>query len=286
MEIINLKSRNYLLSLIRNIFCNVGDKIILPYFKNLKASEISTKDDDTDFVTLADKKSENYIGEQLLRKFDYIRIIGEESFFIKNNKKVSFDNNYYWTIDPIDGTKNYINSNKNFCSMISLIYKKISIASFIYFPIENDMIFAFKGFGAYELDFKTNITKKIFISNKFTFHGTGGTKGIPEPYRSEILKNLKLNVKRTFIGSAGVETKYFVKNKLNFIIHGRVTPWDHSPLSLIVKEAGGVALMMRDRSEFNLLSDGPIIACSNQDYWNQIRDLLLPLSGKNRYFLI
>ena len=286
MEIINLKSRNYLLSLIRNIFCNVGDKIILPYFKNLKSSEISTKNDDTDFVTLADKKSENYIGEQLLKKFDYIRIIGEESFFTKNNKKVAFDNNYYWTIDPIDGTKNYINSNKNFCSMISLIYKKISIASFIYFPIDNDMIFAFKGFGAYELDLKTNITKKIFISNKFTFHGTGGTKGIPEPYRSEILKNLKLNVKRTFIGSAGVETKYFVKNKLNFIIHGRVTPWDHSPLSLIVKEAGGVALMMRDRSEFNLLSDGPILACSNKGSWNQLRDLLLPIRSKNRNFLI
>ena len=61
MEIINLKSRNYLLSLIRNIFCNVGDKIILPYFNNLKSSEITTKDDNTDFVTLADKKSENYI---------------------------------------------------------------------------------------------------------------------------------------------------------------------------------------------------------------------------------
>ena len=282
MEISNIKFRNYFLSIIKNIFCNVSNKIILPYYNNLKSFEIDTKEDDKDFVTVADKKTENYIEEKLSENFDHIKIIGEESFFEKNTKFKFLDENYYWTIDPIDGTKNYINSNENFCSMISLIFEKNPIASFIYFPIDQDMIFAFRNFGTHHYDFKKNYQTKLLLNDKFKSFGTGGTKGIPEPYRLEIFKNLKSKLKTSYIGSAGVETKHFVKNKFNFIFHGRVTPWDHSPLSLIIKEAGGTVLMMRDQSEFNLLSNGPILASSSKICWDKIRDLLLPVNSKYR----
>ena len=100
MEISNIKFRNYFLSVIKNIFCNVSNKIILPYYNNLKSFEIDTKEDDKDFVTVADKKTENYIEEMS----DHIKIIGEESFLKKT--QIYLDENITG-LNPIDGTKLY-----------------------------------------------------------------------------------------------------------------------------------------------------------------------------------
>ena len=40
--------------------------------------------------------------------------------------------------------------------------------------------------------------------------------------------------------------------------------------------------MIRDQSEFNLQSSGPILACINKKYWDQTRDLLFPINSKYR----
>ena len=40
-------------------------------------------------------------------------------------------------------------------------------------------------------------------------------------------------------------------NEVDFIFHGRVTAWDHSPMTLITKEAGGEVLMFNNESTFN-----------------------------------
>ena len=44
------------------------------------------------------------------------------------------------------------------------------------------------------------------------------------------MNNLRSNTVRLFIGSAGIETVMLAKNQIQFIFHGRVTPWDHSPV--------------------------------------------------------
>ena len=276
MDINNKNYRNFLIMFFADLFLDVSKKIILPYFNNLNSSQIEKKSDDFDFVTLADKCAEEYLTNKLTNSFQNIKVIGEENSFINNLNLNEIDEGYYWTIDPIDGTKNYIKSNKNFCSMISLVYNKKPIASFIYSPIKNTMTFAFKGHGTYNYDLKSKLLSKLVTNLRFNFKGTGGTKGIPEAYRSKIIKRLKEHTKRLFIGSAGVETIYFVNNKVNFILHGRVTPWDHAPFNLIIKEAGGTVLMLRDKSEYSLVSVGPILASSSIESWIKIRDLILP----------
>ena len=65
-------------------------------------------------------------------------------------------------------------------------------------------------------------------------------------------------------------------NKFQFIFHGRVTPWDHSPVNLIVEESGGLVLMARDREVFNIRKSGPILAASNVEIWEKVRNLAMP----------
>jgi fructose-1,6-bisphosphatase/inositol monophosphatase family enzyme len=85
-----------------------------------------------------------------------------------------------------------------------------------------------------------------------------------------------------FIGSAGIEAIMLAKNEIQFIFHGRVTPWDHSPLSLIVKEAGGFVYMARDKEPFSVKSEGPILAASNLNIWNKIRNITIPIDSSYR----
>jgi hypothetical protein len=40
--------------------------------------------------------------------------------------------------------------------------------------------------------------------------------------------------------------------------------------------------MARDKKEFNIKSKGPILAASNYNIWNQIRDIVIPKQSSYR----
>ena len=234
------KIRDKIVYYINDLFKEVNKKIILKYFNNLNSNDISTKTSDDDFVSIADKKSEELICKKLIGFLNVKKFIGEEASYINNKQYITLLNEpLVWVVDPIDGTKNYINGKDTFCSMISLVSFSIPIATFIYYPLKNIYVYGFKGFGAYSMNIDTNKITKLSINQTTPklILGSGGTKGIPDPYRKSILENLRNNTKRFFIGSAGIETIMLANNETQFMFHGRVTPWDHSPLDLITREA-------------------------------------------------
>ena len=271
-------TRKKIIDYISELLVEVNKSIILKYYKNLSSKHIDTKSSDDDFVSIADKESEIYIVKNLLGFLNINQYIGEEtSYSNKDDHKTFKTNGLYWVIDPIDGTKNYINGKNEFCSMISLVFNSIPIASFVYCPLKDLLVYAFKGFGTYSLKIKTKKIDQLRIQqNSFpNIVGSGGTKGIQEPLRQKVLQNLRKYTNRLFIGSAGIEAIMLASNETQFVFHGRVTPWDHSPLDLIIKESGGCVYMLNDKTEFNIFSEGPILAASNDQIWKNIRSLAL-----------
>ena len=270
--------RKKIVNYISDLLVKVNELIILKYYKNLSSKHINTKSSDDDYVSIADKESEIYIVKNLIGFLNINQYIGEETSYTNKDDYKSLEKNaLYWVIDPIDGTKNYINGKNEFCSMISLVFNSIPIASFVYYPLKNLLVYAFKGFGAYSLEIKTKKIIQLRIQqNSFdNIVGSGGTKGIEEPLRQKVLQNLRKYTNRLFIGSAGIEAIMLASNETQFVFHGRVTPWDHSPLDLIIKESGGCVYMLNDKAEFNIFSRGPILAASNDQIWENIRSLAL-----------
>ena len=270
--------RKEIINYISDLLVEVNELIILKYYKNLSSKHINTKSSDDDYVSIADKESEIYIVKNLIGFLNINQYIGEETSYTNKDDYKSLEKNaLYWVIDPIDGTKNYINGKNEFCSMISLVFNSIPIASFVYYPLKNLLVYAFKGFGAYSLEIKTKKIIQLRIQqNSFdNIVGSGGTKGIQEPLRQKVLQNLRKYTNRLFIGSAGIEAIMLASNETQFVFHGRVTPWDHSPLDLIIKESGGCVYMLNDKAEFNIFSRGPILAASNDQIWENIRSLAL-----------
>ena len=93
-------------------------------------SDFSHKNkDDGSPLTLADESSNNIIIEGLKRITPEIKVVSEETF--KNN--ISYKESY-WLIDPLDGTKEFINRNGDFSVNISFIHKHRSIFGVVQRP--------------------------------------------------------------------------------------------------------------------------------------------------------
>ena len=100
--------------------------------------------------------------------------------------------------------------------------------------------------------------------------GSGNTKGLEEPYKSAVLNRMRTIVGRHYIGSAGVLATRIAEGKEDFLMHGRATPWDHAPVDLLCREAGGYAAMITGAKPFNAVNDGPIMAASSFVGWQKL----------------
>ena len=109
-------------------------KIIINHYKKI-GSKIEKKSDGSP-ITVADLESEDYIVSQLRKNFSY-PIITEENSEPYGNRK-NWDT--YWLVDPLDGTKDFINKEDEFTVNIALIDGHRPVVGVVYAPAL-DMIY-------------------------------------------------------------------------------------------------------------------------------------------------
>ena len=149
---------------IREILFDISKKIILPSFGNLSKDQISYKNE-IDIVTEIDIDVELQLNIQLSKLIKTSYFIGEETYS-KNPSILDYYSspNFCWTVDPIDGTKNFAKSKNKFAIMIALTKKNKIIQTFIYKPISEDFIYADKD-GSYIDDKKIILKDETKIKN-------------------------------------------------------------------------------------------------------------------------
>jgi 3'(2'), 5'-bisphosphate nucleotidase len=113
------------------------------------AFSVEQKDDNSP-LTAADRRSHQIIHAHLSALFyANFPILSEEG------KAISFDErkkwNYFWLVDPLDGTKEFINRNGEFTVNIALIYKDAPVLGVVHIPVKKTFFFGAKGMGAYKL---------------------------------------------------------------------------------------------------------------------------------------
>ncbi|MEA3352943.1 MAG: 3'(2'),5'-bisphosphate nucleotidase CysQ [Campylobacterota bacterium] len=128
---------------VKNIAKEAG-KVIMEIYK--KDFQVEYKDDKSP-LTQADLRANKIICSSLEKLYPNIPIISEE------NKQTDYDIRknweYYWCIDPIDGTKEFIKKNDEFTVNIALIYKDTPVLGVVYAPAIEKMYWAKKDEGAY-----------------------------------------------------------------------------------------------------------------------------------------
>ena len=121
-----------------------GNAIMEIYNKDFK---IEYKDDKSP-LTEADTKANEIICKALQKLYPNIPIMSEENKQVKYEIRKNWE--YYWCIDPIDGTKEFIKKNGEFTVNIALIHINTPVLGIVYAPAINEMYEAKKGFGAFK----------------------------------------------------------------------------------------------------------------------------------------
>ena len=134
---------------IYDICFNISKNIILPKYQNLQDDDIKYKNG-SDLVTSADIASEKELKKNLLKIIPYSGFVGEEEYSTNHNiLKLYKEDDYCWTVDPIDGTTNFVKGRDKFAIMIALTKKDEILYSWIYKPLENVMSHAILNEGSF-----------------------------------------------------------------------------------------------------------------------------------------
>lgn len=215
---------------------NIEEIIFIAKEAGKKALEIFNQDfniyykNDKSPLTEADLLVNEYICKNLDRY--NISIISEENKNIPYNIRKNWE--YCWLIDPIDGTKEFINKNKEWTINIALVYKNKPILGVVYAPALDLIFYAKQNQGAYK-----NNTKLPIITKNNTYKIVASKSHLNNETLNFINNiNTKLDKEFVSIGSS---------LKLCFVASGeadcypRLAPtmeWDTAAAQAIVEEAG------------------------------------------------
>ena len=149
-------------------FVYEAGKIALKYFENSH----STLKADQSVVTVADKKISELARKKLVKflsKKDHI-LIDEEDPKVAGylDKRILQKATYLWSIDPIDGTRNYANQIPSFGISVGLLKNLQPWMGVVYFPLLQELFYhdghrAYFVKGAHTKHEKKKIIKPIHI---------------------------------------------------------------------------------------------------------------------------
>lgn len=145
------------LKVLESISIKAGDAIMDIYHQDF---EVNFKGDNSP-ITQADFQSNEIINKGLESAFDF-PILSEENDDIAYPERKNWE--YLWVVDPLDGTKEFVNKRREFSVNIALVHKSVPVFGIIYIPVFKQFYYAIKGHGA----FKKYKNKTIQIQSQHT----------------------------------------------------------------------------------------------------------------------
>lgn len=227
--------------------------------------QIFKKQDDSP-VTIADKKANDYIIKKL-KKFGY-PIISEESKTTPYSEREKWD--CYWLIDPLDGTKEFINQNGEFTVNIALIEKGTPILGVVYCPIKKWLYFGDEQNGSFKMDLniQPELAQRLPIFMNRESLVVVASKSHLNDETVKFIENLKSeSSKQVEFISMGSSLKLCLVAEGMADYYPRLAPtmeWDTAAAHAVVKYSGGKVLNFDTQEELeynkeNLLNPSFIV---------------------------
>ena len=195
-------------------------------FYNAGQVGISLKKDKSP-LTNADIASNKYIVNELESNFSYL-ILTEESPVPFNTRK-SWSK--FWLVDPLDGTKDFIEKNDEFTINIALIDKQRPILGVINIPAFSLTYWAESGKSAYKNGSRifNKSNRKNLISADSRFHSTNETKEFLKRNNIETVVKYGSSLKLCKLAEGEID----IYPRLN-----GTKEWDTAASEIILQEAG------------------------------------------------
>jgi len=232
-----------------------GIKIIEIY--NKFDNNVNYKSDNSP-LTEADLSSNQIINNIL--SDTQIPIISEE------NKQIPYDERKnwktFWLIDPLDGTKEFINKRSDFTVNIALIENNSPVFGVIYIPVKKSLFFGIKSIGSYKIE---NVTEEFLtfenlkensillpqLSDNKTFRVVASKSHFDEK-TNNFIEDLKKTHTQIELINVGSSLKLCSIAEGTADIYPRFAPtmeWDIAAGHAIINAAGGIVYDINSNKE-------------------------------------
>ncbi|WP_461829512.1 3'(2'),5'-bisphosphate nucleotidase CysQ [Aquifex sp.] len=246
------------------ILLEAGEQVLEIYNKDFS---VEYKEDKTP-LTEADRTSHKIITEGLKKLTPDIPIISEEGRDIPYEERKNFEK--LWLVDPLDGTKEFINKRDEFTLNVALVIEGEPVLGVVYAPAKNVIYFAEKGKGAFKGDV---VAGDIFDTAKLPLKF-----GFEQPlkvvasrsHRDDKTEEFIQRLSQSFLvesTSAGSSLKFCLLAEGKADIYPRFGPtmeWDTAAGHAVLKEAGGLVYSLENLEELRYnkesLKNGPFVA--------------------------
>ena len=207
----------------------VADEVINPRFGTLVAGDIEEKAPQ-DYVTAADTEAEELLTAELQRRYPGALIVGEEATFVDADALTKLATaDLAFTIDPVDGTANFVRANPDHAVMIAELHSGEVVRTWVWHPQHETAYVAERGAGV-------------------TLNGVPMKPATPgaDLLRGRTARRAWLG--REFSGiapvefhrrSASIDYPDVATGVIDYIVYGHTKPWDHLPNLLMLRELGG-----------------------------------------------
>jgi inositol-phosphate phosphatase/L-galactose 1-phosphate phosphatase/histidinol-phosphatase len=188
-------------------------------------------------VTKIDMEIERKLRSMINKRFPDHGIFGEEYKNKSNNSA------FLWVIDPIDGTKNFINGNSNFGTLISLCIDYTPVIGIINCPDIKKTWIGIRDNGAYCNGKKINKS----------------SNNLPLSSKNKKYNSLIKKTKYATFGGDCVQYGLLAEKRIPLVVESFLKPYDYIPLINIVEESGGIISDWKG-NPLDFKSNGDVIA--------------------------
>jgi 3'(2'), 5'-bisphosphate nucleotidase len=214
-----------------------GEKIMDVYQNN---DFLVTKKEDNSPVTAADKISNQHITNALHILTPHIPIISEENDIPPFEIRKTYE--YYWLIDPLDGTKEFINRNGEFAVHIALVHQQRAVLGVVHIPAQQKTYVGAAKEGAFCLE---NGAKKILKADSFKMSQSGLAIAVTRSHFNQATADFigQFNFPRLIAMGSSLKMMLLAAGKAHLHPrYGTTMEWDTAAPQIILEEAGGKVL--------------------------------------------
>jgi len=223
----------HLLEPVSEIGLKAGD-VIMQHFGT---TEIEAIKGDASPLTKADLAAHTLIVEQLEALPDRYPIISEESVSEEDwQKRQAWDR--YWMIDPLDGTKDFLQGSENFSVNIALMVEGSPVLGVVYAPVPGKLYCASDSWGSFMFD-QSGTGKKILsvVEPGEQLHVLTSKNHLDERTKKH-LENI--NIKQVTHMGSSLKLCHIAEGLADIYPRlGPLSEWDIAAASIILTEAGG-----------------------------------------------
>ncbi|MEU1328688.1 inositol monophosphatase family protein [Streptomyces sp. NPDC005865] len=216
---------------------------VMPRFRRLAEGDVVQKSGPHDMVTVADRRAEEQLTRDLAALLPGSVVVGEEAV---HADPVAYEAIHgdapVWIVDPVDGTRQFVNGDPGFCMLVALAVRGEVQASWTYAPALDELAVAVRGQGA-----RLNGERLIAGSpapGRDLAVATSHPDYTTEEQKKALLGLAVDGVRPRPCGSAGLEYLAIARGDLDAVAFSWELAWDHAAGLLLVAEAGGADLTL------------------------------------------